>query len=607
MKKFAVLRTGFFHFRVVAIALCAAGAATFAILGLASQPSVVRAQPEAMPAKDPRSLSAPASTDGWSIVTSPDIYGSSLNGIACVSASDCWAVGSYISQNGAGPMLTLIEHWNGTAWSVVQSPNQVAAADGVVHTNTLSGVACLSSSQCWAVGYSYNYLYHSQDFGSFVRYRTLVERWDGASWSIVTADTVDDSTFDLAIACSSASQCWTVGYQEVEFEDTSGNLLDSTAQWIDRWNGSSWSPGSDDVPGLELNGVACASGSDCWSVGYTTSQPLIDHWNGSSWTHVAVPSTPSSGLFGVTCNSSSDCWAVGRRPGTQYYMTLTERWNGSAWSIVSSPNTSPTESNFLNSVACASSSNCWTVGDSYNASGRYKTLTEQWNGNAWSIVASPNSKTTENNFLTSVTCVSPTQCWAVGYHQDARYAPGVVYGTLIEKYSPFIPAVQTIGSRKVHPGAATFDVDLLAAPRGIECRLAGFTGTSGVDHKIIFTFINAIANCGSASVGSLSSGPLSNQCTVDLSGVANAQSLTVTLSNVLDVQNNTGNVPITIGVLAGDTNGDGVVNSADISQTKMQSGRAVDATNFREDVAVSGSINSADISAVKSKSGTALP
>jgi hypothetical protein len=62
-----------------------------------------------------------------------------------------------------------------------------------------------------------------------------------------------------------------------------------------------------------------------------------------------------------------------------------------------------------------------------------------------------------------------------------------------------------------------------------------------------------------------------------------------------------------MGVLVGDTNGDGFVNSADIAQTKSQSGAAVTSTDFREDVTVDGSINSADIALVKSKSGTALP
>jgi hypothetical protein len=66
-------------------------------------------------------------------------------------------------------------------------------------------------------------------------------------------------------------------------------------------------------------------------------------------------------------------------------------------------------------------------------------------------------------------------------------------------------------------------------------------------------------------------------------------------------------VSVPMAVLLGDTNADGFVNSADISQTKSQSGNAVTGSNFREDLNADGFINSADISLVKSKSGTALP
>src|SRR4029077_3215931 len=62
-----------------------------------------------------------------------------------------------------------------------------------------------------------------------------------------------------------------------------------------------------------------------------------------------------------------------------------------------------------------------------------------------------------------------------------------------------------------------------------------------------------------------------------------------------------------MGVLIGDTNGDGFVNSADIAQTKSQSGHLVTSSNFREDVNGDGFINSGDIALVKAESGTALP
>jgi hypothetical protein len=54
-------------------------------------------------------------------------------------------------------------------------------------------------------------------------------------------------------------------------------------------------------------------------------------------------------------------------------------------------------------------------------------------------------------------------------------------------------------SRKIHSTAGTFDINLpLTGPRGVECRNRGATGAAGVDHKLIFTFANPVASCGTA-------------------------------------------------------------------------------------------------------------
>ena len=113
-----------------------------------------------------------SATGSWSIVTSPNTSpaeGNALNGVTCVSASDCWAVGNH--YNGSA-YLTLIEHWDGTAWTIVASPNTEGTAN-----NNLYGVACTSTSDCWAVGQAL--------IGA--AFRTLIERWDGTSWAIVTS------------------------------------------------------------------------------------------------------------------------------------------------------------------------------------------------------------------------------------------------------------------------------------------------------------------------------------------------------------------------------------------------------------------------------------
>ena len=134
-------------------------------------------------------------------------------------------------------------------------------------------------------------------------------------------------------------------------------------------------------------------------------------------------------LLGVTCASQGDCWAVGFYGGVTNDQTLIEHWDGSLWTIVSSPNTSTTQNNYLNSVACAPASNCWAAGYYANGGFVFQTLIEQWDGNLWTIVSSPNPNGAQDSELLGVTCAPATQCWAAGY-----YAVSGPPQTLIQKW-----------------------------------------------------------------------------------------------------------------------------------------------------------------------------
>src|SRR6202035_532485 len=109
-----------------------------------------------------------------------------------------------------------------------------------------------------------------------------------------------------------------------------------------------------------------------------------------------------------------------------------------------------------------------------------------------------------------------------------------------------------------------------------------------------------------SGTGSMSSFTVSgSQVTVNLTGVTNVQRITVTLFNVND-GTNMGNVPVSMGVLVGDVNGNAAVNASDVSLTKSKVGQAVSASNFREDVNANGTISSTDVAIVKSDVGTSL-
>src|SRR5205085_6195448 len=92
---------------------------------------------------------------------------------------------------------------------------------------------------------------------------------------------------------------------------------------------------------------------------------------------------------------------------------------GPGWSLVTSSNTGATQTNYLNGTTCVSASDCWAVGYYNNGSGgsgAAQTLIEHWNGTSWAIVFSPNTSATQTNYLNSVTCTSAVNCWAAGYY-----------------------------------------------------------------------------------------------------------------------------------------------------------------------------------------------
>ena len=164
------------------------------------------------------------------------------------------------------------------------------------------------------------------------------------------------------------------------------------------------------------------------------------------------------------------------------------------------------------------------------------------------------------------------------------------------------PALVSAVSRKMHGALGPFDITL----PGVECRSGGGTNA----YQMVFTFntpvttSGAIISSGTGAVSLVSA--VGNTIVVDLTGVTNAQYLTVKLLCVYD-NVNLGSVSATMGVLIGDTTGSTMVDASDISQVKSVAGSPVDGTNFREDVTVNGDINSSDVALTKSKSGTALP
>ena len=254
----------------------------------------------------------------WSVVSTPDVVGAAgavLQSVSCVSASDCWAVGDTTDAAGTG-LGSIALHWDGTTWTVVPT-----APTGQTDEQ-LNGVTCVAADNCWAVGAAGpnqenpNFL---PIFPGAVGDQGIIEHWDGASWTLVPsfAASPPDGGWVSSVMCVSADDCWAAGA-------TTGDTGSQSGPLMQQWDGSTWSvvptPAAPTGNGI-LSSVTCLSADQCWASGSsgniggggnTVANPLIDEWNGSIWSIQPSPSvTALAFLTAITCARGDACWSVG--------------------------------------------------------------------------------------------------------------------------------------------------------------------------------------------------------------------------------------------------------------------------------------------------------
>jgi hypothetical protein len=308
--------------------------------------------------------------------------------------------------------------------SAVAASVHAAAALSAAEGEDLSGVSAVSATDAWAVGYKCS---NAECAPPDLTYGTLIEHWNGTTWSTVATPAPAASDQQLkGVSAVSATDAWAVG------NSNSGPL-------ILHWNGSKWAatPSPDANPAYFLNGVTAISATDAWAVGEWTdssTRTLILHWNGSKWSQVTSPSpSPINSLFGVSAASATDAWAVGSYlPTASSPLTnLTEHWNGTAWSKVASPSPGAA-TNTLFGVSTVTPTDAWAVGETLATSpGELKTVVLRWNGTDWTRVASPDPGTSFN-VLDGVSAVSASDAWAVGNSSSNK---GDTASTLILRWN----------------------------------------------------------------------------------------------------------------------------------------------------------------------------
>jgi hypothetical protein len=121
-----------------------------------------------------------------------------LYGVRATSASDVWAVGYLASADGL-VNHAIVEHFNGTSWSVTQAPDLGPSYP----INNIVTVHANSPSDVWAAGTS------ATSNGQFT---TLIEHFNGTSWQVAAAPSSGSSVLDVsALAGTGTGQLWAVG------------------------------------------------------------------------------------------------------------------------------------------------------------------------------------------------------------------------------------------------------------------------------------------------------------------------------------------------------------------------------------------------------------
>jgi hypothetical protein len=377
----------------------------------------------------------PPVSGGWEKAATPNVGGATpvqneLLGISALSDHDVWAVGW--AQDPSGPPYvkrTLVEHFDGSAWTIVPSPNPPNDVQSQLHS-----VSAASANDVWAVGASHDGTLPS---------RTLIQHWDGTRWSIVPSPSPDNQLNELrGVAALSATDAWAVGYR-------SGIQTQSPIETlILHWNGFSWSQvASPNVFGVanQLFGIAAISANDIWAVGYAGGAPLSVHWDGSAWSLIPVPGDSglsSEHLTAVSGAAADEVWAVGIGTGVfsnQRFATI-RRWDGTRWTdkvCRAASSSNPPDGYegggpdaYFTGVSAAAANDVWAVG--VRGSGP---MILHWDGAAWTAVTHPRAFP-NSAALRAVTTSSGGSAWSAGAEFVVNSTGSLQVRTLIDRYTP---------------------------------------------------------------------------------------------------------------------------------------------------------------------------
>jgi hypothetical protein len=311
----------------------------------------------------------------WRVVSSPNPAGGrydDLTGVSGTSASDIWSVGmEFVNSSHSSP---IIEHYNGSAWSLVTSAQPAQVGD-------LEAVAALTPANVWAVGNGHT--------ATGVN-APMVQHYNGTAWAEVPTP-VTTAGILTAVTAVSAGNVWAVGSQPV----TTGIGRSGLAM---HYNGTRWTASALPAPNVPVNGewelssVSADAANDIWASGFVSNadglveHAIVEHFNGTSWSLTQAPDLgpnyPINTFNAVLAISPGNVWAIGQSATgntTQPFATLVEHFDGTSWTVQPAPANGANNVLSFDGLVTTGPGTLWSVG-SRNPNGTtvWQTLTARY-------------------------------------------------------------------------------------------------------------------------------------------------------------------------------------------------------------------------------------
>ena len=286
----------------------------------------------------PKRLTANAPPDG--IFPRQSI---SITGVEALASNNVWVAGTWSDPLGFAE-APLVEHWNGTSWSIATTPRGFDLVGRVdAYSAGLLSIAAVNARDIWAVGVLQSGAYDG----------TYALHWNGAKWytSIQPRLKVNETGWLDTVAASPAGDLW-----------TGGASLDSMTDALFHWTGYSWDratvPAHSKIAGMSINAILPLTRNDVWAAG-----SAMAHFDGHAWSAVADPVTSKGEIYSLAALGAKDIWAVGSSSRDPYATSpAIEQWDGTRWTMKHVAPPSGKSPSFTVRGLASSGSAVWAVG-----------------------------------------------------------------------------------------------------------------------------------------------------------------------------------------------------------------------------------------------------